>query len=836
VFTYRAFLFIYFLKRELTAAMDVFERFSNPVLTKMKSEINQAQGNEVFFSGIINEAGVVISVTAAARGNKSAVIVQPDEQRKASVLIHNHPSGYLIPSEADLIIADTAARNVQGFYIVNNDVSDVYVVVEPVRPVPVVHLVPSDAALYLSKNGAFARSNSFYEERTGQLRLTERIAEAFNTDSIAVFEAGTGIGKSFAYLIPAILWAVKNNERVLLSTGTINLQQQLMEKDIPAAGKILGASFKSILMKGRQNYVCQRRLEEACRDRDLFSEDTVVLDQIAAWAKSSKTGSRSDLSFVPSESVWTRVNSESDACLGMHCSFRESCFVMKVRKEAADAQVIVVNHHLFFADIESRVHSVGYDDTAVLPPYRRVVLDEAHGIENAATSFFSEYLNRFKLIKQLNLLFRQRRGVRAGFLYSVAALSSEVCHTEEIESEIAIIKESMQFLESAGLDLIQNNYSYRICEANKNSAEHLFDAFGKLQEHIAKTVGAVREIIETIPEDDRACPVVWDTKAVLRRLDALCCIGKNFQEWSEHPDSVFWMQKLMYRSGSGRDTESQVYVQFVQTPLDIAPLMNEGVFEPLRTVVCTSATLTISNSFNFWERRTGVSFVDKNRIITERIQSPFPYETNLLFTVPNDIPFPDSMDFHSFVEDSVVRLILAAGGRTLVLFTSYDALRSCCETARLRLLSTGITILKQGDDDRFRLLAAFKEDVSSVLFATDSFWEGVDVPGDSLSQVIITKLPFGVPSDPVFAARSEAVQNRGGSPFMELSVPDAVIKFRQGVGRLIRRKDDRGVVAVLDRRIMEKQYGKIFLDSIPQSRRLYVSSSVMEAAVRDFLN
>ncbi|MBQ6566604.1 MAG: DEAD/DEAH box helicase family protein, partial [Treponema sp.] len=362
--------------------MDTSRRFKAAVIESMRQDVEDACGNEVFWAGRIDEDGIVTSVQVGSRGNENSVIVNRSTARAGHVLIHNHPSGNLAPSDADQAVAEGATDSSLGFYIVDNDISDVYVVVEPVKAKKVVRLDPEQAASYISKDGPLAKKSKSYEERPSQIKLLKAIAESFNANKVGVFEAGTGVGKSYAYLIPSILWALANKERVIISTGTINLQQQLVEKDIPAAQKIIGKKIKYILLKGRQNYVCQRRLAEAGEERELFNEDQAAFDSIASWAKSSSTGSRSDISFSPSENVWSRINSESDACLGGKCPYREDCFVMKVRKEAADALLIVVNHHLLFADIESRMNGGGYEDTAVLPPYRRIVFDEAHGIED----------------------------------------------------------------------------------------------------------------------------------------------------------------------------------------------------------------------------------------------------------------------------------------------------------------------------------------------------------------------------------------------------------------------------------------------------------------------
>ena len=800
----------------------------------MQRDVKEAHGNEVFWAGKINSAGIIIAVTVGSRGNEDSVIVNDTTAREGHVLIHNHPSGYLEPSDADQNVAANATDTSLGFYIVNNDISDVYVVVEPIKPKVLVPLDVEKNALYLSRSGPLAKQNPLYEERPTQIELLRKIALSFNDGKIGVFEAGTGVGKSYAYLIPAMLWSLQNKERVIISTGTINLQQQLVEKDIPAAQKIIGQKIKAVLLKGRQNYVCLRRLADAGNDRDLFSEETELFDKIVDWAKTSATGSKSDLPFVPRDTVWSRVNSESDACMGARCQYRELCFVMKVRKEAADANLIVVNHHLLFADIESRMNGVGYDDTAVLPPYHRIIFDEAHGIEDSATSFFSETITRYKVLKQVNLLYRQRRGSFTGFLVQIGALSKADDCSDKAISAVESIKQSLLELDDTAQQAMGTEYTSRLYEDSAAKFLPVLQKLDRLRSTLSVFTGLVREVLDGISDDDKEMPSVWESKTVLRRLDDIIILCKNFSEWNEKEDTVFWMQKQRMLPRSAGD-EIVNFVQFTQTPLDVAPLMNMGVFEPMSSVVCTSATLRTGTTFGFWMRRTGITFVEPERVEQGVFDSPFPYRTNMIFAVTSDAPAANTSDFQPWVEDAIPRLIAAAGGRTLVLFTSYDSLKSAYQSARVYLRSTPIALLKQGDDDRFRLLEQFKEDKTSVLFATDSFWEGVDVPGESLSQVIIVKLPFAVPNDPVFAARSEAVEKRGGSSFMELSVPQAVIKFRQGFGRLIRRSDDKGVVVVLDRRIVEQRYGKQFTSSVPMTRRMFNPLTDIIAAVEKFL-
>lgn len=812
---------------------DITSRCSISVCEQMKKAITEAGGNEVFFAGEINTQGIVVSVSVTARGHETAVPVQRESLLEASVLIHNHPSGKLVPSDADLAIASSAAERAQGFYIIDNDAAHVYVVVEPVKQKEIAPLDVEEVCEYLSEGGPLSVQSVKFEERPSQIALLEHICRVFNKNQIGIFEAGTGVGKSYAYLIPAILWAVNNKERIIISTGTINLQQQLAEKDIPAAVRITGRKVNYVLVKGRQNYLCMRRLNDTLAEPDLFADNTDELIQIKEWATQSDTGSRSDLAFNPSESVWSRVCSEADSCMGMRCPFHDKCFVMRVRKEAAGANLIVVNHHLLFADIESRMSGIGYDDTAVLPPYRRVIFDEAHGIENAATSFFSERLSRFRLLQQLNMLYRLKRNRTGGLLIKISGLTIRQDKLQEAIQQVAVVRQQLVNLETAALDVLEKRHTVRLSQLNAGLFTPMLEQFSGLKSTLSDLSSAVRDVLDGIRDDDRLDQNVWEIKTIVRRLENCAAFCSVFTAWTEHDDTVFWLERRQTRVQAGN--ASVFYPVFVQTPLDIAPRMNSGVFEPMHSVVCTSATIRTGNSFYYWMRRVGISFCEQERICTGTFESPFPYERNMFFAVPSDVPSPDSSVFKNYTIDAVSRLIQAAGGRTLVLFTSYDSLRSVCSAVRTQLRSLSYTIFMQGDDDRARLLDAFRADESSVLFATDSFWEGIDVPGASLSQVIIAKLPFSVPDDPVFEARCEAVAKRDGNPFMELSVPEAVIKFRQGVGRLIRRSDDRGAVVVLDNRLIKKAYGRIFLESVPQRTLQYKPVSELEHMVERFL-
>lgn len=801
-------------------------RFAPKIRTMLANAIAEAGGNEVFFIGKLDESGCVDECRIVARGHESAVPAIWSAIEDGDVLIHNHPSGHLFPSDPDLSIAARAAEAGLGFYIINNTAADVYAVVEPVLSAHTEKIDEDELAGFLEETGPLASFSETYEPRESQIQLVRAIGRAFNTGSVGVFEAGTGVGKSFAYLLPAMKWAEANKDRVVVSTGTINLQQQLMEKDIPAARKIIGRDIKCVLMKGRQNYVCKRRLHEALQEarneRDFFEDENEELESIAVWADSSPDGSRSDLSFVPKDQVWSRICSESDTCMGMRCPFHEECFVMRIRKEASTAGIIIVNHHLLFADIEARMSGAGYDDTAVLPYFHHVVFDEAHGMEDAATSFFSENFTRFKIQKQLGVFWRTRRNSVGGHLIALERLSTAEGDAGDAVSAISDVREWYAKTEETALSVMGDSFSWRLCAATAAQAAGLLEMLAELRKRIAEVSGRIRTLIEGIDDEFQDDPVVWESKFALRRLEFAGTLCLNFCEWKERPESVFWLEKCRLPARSARARDADIwYPRFVQTPLSIANMMKEGVFEPLQTVICTSATLKIGHSFDYWLKRTGVNQLSEDRVLQGSFESPFPYKSRVLFAIPEDAPLPDDRGFQAYIETAVVSLLQASAGHALVLFTSYESLRSACAVARSALAPLGIQVFRQGDDDRARLLEQFKADDTSVLFATDSFWEGVDAPGDTLLHVIIVKLPFRVPNDPVHEARSEFLEQSGRNPFMELSLPEAVIRFRQGFGRLMRKKTDRGVVTVLDRRVLSKRYGQLFIDSVPETVRCF---------------
>ncbi|MDC7224977.1 MAG: JAB domain-containing protein, partial [Spirochaetales bacterium] len=384
-------------------------RLSDQVRERMAEDVADAEGNEVLWWGKMDEEGRVCHVEAAARGDESSVPALFPHMVKGDVIIHNHPSGFLTPSQADLSVATNLGNQGIGCFIVDNEVRRIYVVAEPIKAKEIEPLNREGVGAFLEPEGELSRFLPNYEPREPQINLLKQIVDGFNLDKVVAAEAGTGVGKSFAYLLPAVLWAEKNKERIVVSTGTINLQQQLMDKDIPLVQKLLGSKVKAVLVKGRRNYLCLKRFSEELNDGSLFRGEEDEINLIRDWSESTADGSLSDLSFKPKGELWSKINSEADLCTGVRCQYYERCFVMQARREASAAGILVVNHHLLFADLSLRVGGFGFDGFAVLPPFQRIIFDEAHNMEKSATSFFSQSFNRFSCGRYLTRLYRKNR-------------------------------------------------------------------------------------------------------------------------------------------------------------------------------------------------------------------------------------------------------------------------------------------------------------------------------------------------------------------------------------------------------------------------------------------
>ncbi|MGE5575746.1 MAG: ATP-dependent DNA helicase, partial [Syntrophothermus sp.] len=709
-------------------------------------------------------------------------------------------------------------------------------------------------------------------------------------------------GKSLAYLIPAVYWARATGEKVVVSTNTINLQEQLIFKDIPFLQQWLGIDFKAVLVKGRANYVCRRKLQMALSETlDLFDpQEAVELARLAGWAEDARTGCRSELEQEPSFQLWERVCAESETCLRNDCPFFADCFVTKARKEALEADILVVNHHLFFADVAVR-RALGVDaEVAVLPRYRYVIFDEAHNVENVATEYFGCSVSRYQIGQLMGRLLR--KGVRQAAPSSTAAVSVGAAggSREGAAGRAATAGKREHFratgllpgirakirqcdLETAdteALTSLETRLTQRIPDALRlvDEANNAFFAaagrFAVGEVEAAETrlpgleVGPgasrygdsaeirlrIRDFHRRLPgwTEDLA-PAAEQLLIALRALDGqleslaaeLGSLGAEPAEgWAAFlielsavrgrvaaaiqaidyivdgtdPGSVYWVE---FRAGQPAET-----TRLQAAPIRIADEFLAQIVLPAKSVVLTSATLTVGQSFAYLKSRLGMDQLDSDQMVEAVYQSPFHYRDQVLIGIPMDLPDPRSETFEEAAAQAIGRILVASRGRAFVLFTSYAAMQKVYRKVTAQLAADpiwrehGWPIFKQGDAPRHQLISRFRDQVHSVLFATDSFWEGVDVPGEALSCVILVKLPFRVPTEPVVEARVEEMERAGRNSFAEYMLPQAVLKFKQGFGRLIRSSEDCGSVVILDRRVLQKSYGQVFLDSLPECSRV----------------
>ena len=800
------------------------EYFTPEMIRYMRTSIEEAEGNEVLFSGKANKDGIVDEIILAARGKDDSVPVIESVIDFGDVLIHNHPNGYLRPSDADLDVAGRLGRHGIGAYIIDNQVTSLYVVAEIIRRTKAEPLDIDDTALYLEDGGALSQSVEGYESRPQQIDFLKAVCSSFNKDNITIAEAGTGVGKSFAYLIPAFKWAEQNKERVVISTGTINLQHQLLEKDIPVIQKLLGSKLKAVLVKGRQNYICLRRFNDRAQEASLFdTEDDFKI--IEKWLEVTKTGEKSDLPFFPPWELWSDICSESESCLGIKCPYRDRCFVIRSRKEATGASIIVVNHHILFSDMEARMED-DFNGTSILPNYSRVIFDEAHNLENAATSYFSQSVNKGYIIKVLHQIYHRVKERIFGVYRFWSYYTEQKEKLERIPQQIAVILARTDDLEKViqANVLMNDNSSVLDMRSEAINTADIYEAVANVRNEITDLFNIITDIhdeLSKMPDKEvKNDKRMYETSIIKSKLSGIISMLNDFIANQE--TCINYIEK------------GKKYSSLFIAPLSVSETLRECIFNRLSNVLLVSATLSVNKSFEFYATRIGLHDVDRP-VARFIFDSPFEYKKNVLLSVPSDLPEPKGDDYSRKLSDLIKNVLIISEGKGLVLFTSYSMLKTVYDLVRDDFSNAGITLFKQGDDDNKKLLEHFFINKNSVLFATDSFWEGVDVPGDSLSVLIICRLPFKVPSDPVIKARMELIEKNGGNSFMEYSLPEAVIKLRQGFGRLIRRKSDRGVILITDTRILTKFYGKIFFNSLPETRRDITSADRICLKIEDFL-
>ena len=770
-----------------------------------------------------------------ARGNKAAVLAAARDAEEGSVMIHNHPSGDLEPSDADLGVAGRLYEEGIGTAITNNDADRLFVVVEPPKPHVVEPLEIDRLEALIGPKGPLVQEHPAYEDRPGQRTMLRRVAEAYNGGGVTLVEAGTGTGKSLAYLIPSAEWALRNGERTMISTNTINLQEQLDQKDLPLVRRLLGEEVDWELVKGRGNYISIRRAQLAAESAPLlFSDDRGdELDQLIGWIGQTEDGSHADLTFVPTEDVWDEVKSDADICLRARCPHFQACFYQRSRRRAASATLLITNHHLLFTDLSVRMATQNYKDSAVLPAYRHLILDEAHNIEDAATSHLGSEVTRRGMFRMLARLDRRGRGVLTAVQEALAGRTEREPAMElrsRIESRVRPALEEARAELTLFLDVLEP-----ILPSDAKGAVRL----GTAEMPEPASHPAVRERLDGLVSAFRT--LSRELRGVRERLEDHDTLGEGLEG-----------RLLDLRSGEGRladtahtlhtvldgDAEDVRYVRWLEwrgksrgknrnlviasAPIEVGDLLREHLFEKVETAALCSATLATKDSFAFLRSRIGLLDdtlieYDVNLKINESIiNSPFEFDRQTILVVPTDLPDVNdpSGRFDEATAEVVRDTCSISGGGTFVLFTSHRALRRVAELLRA---DTALPwpLFVQGEDTRSRLLERFVESGSGLLLGTASFWEGVDVPGRPLRGLIIQRLPFKVPTEPITAARIEAIERRGGSSFGEFVLPLAALKLKQGFGRLVRSREDQGAILILDDRIVRKRYGTYLRESLP---------------------
>jgi DNA polymerase III epsilon subunit family exonuclease len=704
---------------------------------------------------------------------------------------------------------------------------------------------PGAIKAFFAVDGPMGQAFEGYEQREPQVEMASAVADALNEGKILMVEAGTGTGKSMAYLMPSVLHAVTRGERVVISTNTINLQDQLFFKDIPDLQRIMTAGqrattddrssteqsspssvvngqssntpFTAALLKGRGNYLCLKRYDEVRRSESLNADEVRTLLKVQLWLPTTKSGDKAELLLMDKENTaWGRLNATPDTCVGPRCSYFRDCHFFNARRKADSAHIVVVNHALLLADLNAQAN--------VLPAYDHLIIDEAHNLEDVATDQLSFSVDQAAILKFLDDLYLEGgvRGAVSGLLSELPSYLQGTGEQKAIETVQQVAEQLAPTLRRARLAVYDcfnalTDFVLREAETNQYDTrlrltpgvrnrpvwqdiqvrwQNLSDMFQSISEGLGKAEGVLQELEEfDIPGyDELRLRVEW-----LRRFATDVRVNTGHIIFGNEA-SICWLT---------HDRNSDT-LSLTAAPLSVAELLKAGLFNQKKTSVLASATLSIQNGFSFIRDRLGVE-----NPAELHLESPFDYEKQALIYIPNDIPEPNQRGYQQMVEDALIGLCTATGGRTLALFTANSTLRQTYAGIQDALEEQEIAVLGQGiDGSRRAVLERFKEFPRTVLLGTNSFWEGVDVVGDALSVLVIAKLPFSVPNDPIFAARSELFAD----PFGEYSVPQSILRFKQGFGRLIRSKEDRGIVVVLDKRLLTKKYGQQFLESLPHTR------------------
>jgi ATP-dependent DNA helicase DinG len=788
--------------------LNIISCFNDNIKNQIRDEINGAGGNEVFFLIEIDfDNEKIDNVEVLARGNQTMAPAIINSIPKNSMVLHNHPSGDTTPSGPDIRVASNLGDKGIGFAISDNEVNNIYVVVEPKDIGEVKDINKNEILSYFKEDGPLSENMEGFEYRNEQLEIAESIVDNFNQSEFTLIEAGTGIGKSFAYLIPALYWAVKNDEVVVVSTNTINLQQQIMDKDIEFLKKVLPFNFKADLAIGRKNYLCIRKLKNI---GSAFSDQSEKrsYENLVEWSKKTKSGMRNEIKFNLKNSVWDEVASDSDYCIGSLCPYYDDCYFMQARNELFNSDLIVVNHYLLLSD--ALIKDSGY---STLPKYKSLIIDEAHNFHDVATYHLGKTTS-YKLNNQvLKKLYDKKYSIIPRVRNKVSKLKMSnkeeiyqlidqqiiptIKNLEENNKEYFLLLDKFfQKFEDSSIIIAEELKEDETYKDINQKGFNFHDNFDKLLVYLKRLINELK----MVQNYDKIEAELLELKQNLNTVNELV-FNLLFNLEADDDDYVFWLEKYKY---------TDRYISHMSALLNVEGHLPDILWDKMRNILMTSATLTVNDSFNFFTDALGIS--NQNELI---VDSPFNYEKQSRLIIPNDIYTPSNNAFTNQIADDLTDILRTFQGSTMVLFTSYSMLNNLYEKVNYKLEEDNINVLSQSKYSRKYIMNKFKAGKNQIIFGTQSFWEGVDIVGKDLKYLIIMRLPFPVPNDPVNAARVKLMKEEGKNYFFEYFIPKAVIKFKQGFGRLIRSRNDKGIVICMDNRIINKRYGQVFLNSIP---------------------
>ncbi|WP_339018318.1 ATP-dependent DNA helicase [Fusobacterium animalis] len=809
--------------------MDIRDRFSEESLQTIKKYLEEHNNKSMIFKATFDEDEKIQKPFFLSLYKKKSFEETLTKVGKNEVIIRTTKPNQLYPSDMELELSEElyTRRNI-AYCLLSSDLDDFYFVQDIDR----IFLEEIDIENYFAKDGILAKEIKGFEYRQEQEEMAQYIQDAINEDRKIIVEAGTGTGKTLAYLIPSIKWAVTNKKKVIIATNTINLQEQLLLKDIPLAKSIIKDEFSYVLVKGRNNYVCKRLFNELALgksiDIETFSmEAREQIEYILKWGNKTKTGDKAELPFEVYPDVWELVQSTTELCLGKKCPYRKECFYMKTRMEKMEADILISNHHVFFADLNVRAETDFDSEYLILPRYDMVIFDEAHNVESVARSYFSVEVSKISFTRLLNRIYQKKNKKKKekSALIRVEDTVDEK-NLEDSEQYIYLLntlKEEISILQNIGdeyFDEIRKIYETNTEAPIKKSLnnfemtksrflENLREKKDIFQGKLADFLNLMMSFNNVIDEEKDKNPEVINFNNHLKMFKAYIDSFKFINSF-EDDNYIYWLDINSKRTN----------VVLTATPLNIAQKLSTVLFDNLDRLVFASATIVVNGNFDYFKKSLGL---DEEDCIEAIIKSPFDYDEQMSVYIPSDIQ--DSENINAFVSDAskfILNILLKTNGKAFILFTSYTMLNQIYYSISKKLKDKGFEVFLHGDKPRSQIIKEFKEAENPILFGTTSFWEGVDVQGENLSNVIITKLPFLVPTDPVVSAISKKIEEDGGNSFMDFQLPEAIIKFKQGVGRLIRKKTDSGNIFILDNRILKKRYGSLFINALPSQKNIKI--------------